>query len=111
MGNASPNIIAPATGGATHNTSGAEFNVKDKGLGNDLATNARRLCPDTLEGQTSHVWAQDATFLTVNGRAVFRQTRPGDVTRGKTRRSNHATLSTDTTIGLFAVRLVFGHTP
>ena len=63
------------------NTGGAAVSLKDEGLVKSLVTNARRLYLDTREGQTSRVWTQDASFLTVNGREVFRQTERGDVTR------------------------------
>jgi hypothetical protein len=65
------------------NTGGAAVSLKDEGLVKSLGTNARCLYLDTHEGQTTRLWAQDAMFLTVNGREVFRQTERGDVTRGE----------------------------
>lgn len=64
------------------NAAGSEVKLTNDGLVKGLATDARCLYLDTREGQSARVWAQDATFLTVNGRDVFRQAARGDILRG-----------------------------
>ncbi len=85
-----PELVAARVGGEEKreewvilNAGGNTVSLKDDGLVKSLVTNARRLYLDTREGQTTRLWAQDALFLNVNGREVFRQTERRDVARAE----------------------------
>ena len=64
------------------NTRGTAVNLTGKGAVRKLATDARRLYLDTAKGKRTRAWAQDATFLAVDGQDVFRRTRRADTTLG-----------------------------